>query len=90
MYPVPEGASPYEVKDNTYENPWLGLKLVKPAGFTLSNLDALWPDRTVLAFEGPSGEVAVLDQDEFYPWEEAENAAWEKLENSFRRASARG
>jgi hypothetical protein len=65
---VPEGAPPYRVSDDLYENPGLGLSLRKPAGFTFSELDAVWPDSTLLSIEGPAGTTAVLSEGFPKPW----------------------
>jgi len=74
------GAEPFSITGNIYENPWLGIRLEKPAGFQFGKTDAVWPDRTVIGLNGPAGETVVLEQHEFYPWEEQEKAVWQKLE----------
>jgi len=79
-YPVSPGAGPYSITEDGYENPWLGIRLAKPAGFRFGKLDAVWPDRTVIGLDGPAGETAALEQHEIYPWEDPETAVWEKLE----------
>lgn len=79
-YPVSPGAGPYSITEDGYDNPWLGIRLAKPAGFRFGKLDAVWPDRTVIGLDGPAGETAALEQHEIYPWEDPETAVWEKLE----------
>jgi len=79
-YPVSAAAKPYSVTGDWYENPWLGIRLAKPDGFRFSKTDAVWPDPTVVELEGPDGEKFVLEQQEFFPWEEPEKAVWQKLE----------
>ncbi len=79
-YPVSPGAGPYAITEDGYDNPWLSIRLAKPAGFRFGKLDAVWPDRTVIGLDGPAGETAVLEQHEIYPWEDPETAVWEKLE----------
>jgi hypothetical protein len=76
---VPPGAKAYTVEGDRYENRWLGVRLVKPAGFTFGRLDAVWPDRTIAELIGPAGEKAALEQHEFYPWQEPDPAAQERL-----------
>ncbi len=72
---VPAGAEAFSVKGDVYENPWLGIRLTKPTDFKFGRLDATWPDPTVVALEGPSGEAAVLEQHQIYPWEDPAEAA---------------
>lgn len=79
-YPVPEAAKPYSMTGDWYDNPWLGIRLAKPAGFRFGNSDAVWPDSTVVELDGPGGEKVFLEQQGLYPWEEPEKAVWDKLE----------
>lgn len=65
---VPADAKPFTVLDDFYENPWLGIKIKKPAGFRFSNLDSAWPDLSVLAMQGPAGEKVELRQLNALPW----------------------
>jgi hypothetical protein len=65
---VPDGAAPYRVDGDTYENPWLGIAFRKPEGFTFSKLDAVWPDPTVAAADGPNGKKLVLREAYLKPW----------------------
>ena len=76
---VPAGAEAFSVEGEVYANPWLGLRLTKLSGFKFGRLDAIWPDPTVVALEGPSGETAVLEQHLIYPWEDPEKALEQKL-----------
>ncbi|MGB7295637.1 MAG: transglutaminase-like domain-containing protein [Candidatus Aminicenantales bacterium] len=76
---VPVGAKAFSEEGDVYENAWLCVQLKKPAGFKFGRLDAIWPDPTVVALEGPSGETAVLEQHQMYPWEEPEKAAEQRL-----------
>jgi len=77
---VPDGAKPFEIKGNRYDNPWLGITLEKPADFRFIGLEAVWPDPTVLGLEGPSGAKAALEQHQLYPWQDAEKAVWQIME----------
>ena len=81
VHSVTPGAGPYSITGDRYDNPWLGVRLTKPAGFRFGKLDAVWPDRTVVGLGGPAGETAVLEQHEIYPWEDPERAVWQKLES---------
>ena len=51
---VPEKAARYEIVDRRYSNPWLGFALEAPAGFHFTKTDAVFPDRTIVALEGPA------------------------------------
>jgi hypothetical protein len=79
-YSVSPEAGAFSIRGDAYENPWLGIRLTKQAGFQFAKTDAVWPDRTVIGLEGPAGETAVLEQHEIYPWENPETAVLEKLE----------
>jgi hypothetical protein len=74
---VPEGAKPYNLKGDEYENPWLGLKLTKPPDFKFSKLDEVWPDATVVGMEGPNGIKAALRQLEISIWQDGESVTRE-------------
>jgi hypothetical protein len=50
-------AKPYVVNNDTYRNQWLGLTVVKPDSFQFTKLDAVWPDDTVVALEGPQRQT---------------------------------
>lgn len=77
---VPATSKPYLITADWYDNPWLGIRLAKPAGFKFVQADAVWPDPTVIGLDGPAGEKVVLEQQDLYPWEEPDKAVWEKLE----------
>jgi len=72
---VPEGAKPYSVKGDQYENSWLGLRVTKPTDFRFSRLDEVWPEATVVGMEGPNQQEAVLRQVDIFPWLDWESAA---------------
>ena len=76
---VPAGAEAFSVEGDVYANPWLGLRLTKSSEFKFGRLEAIWPDPTVVAVEGPSDETAGLEQHQIYPWENPENAVEQKL-----------
>jgi len=77
---LPAGAKPYSIEGNHYENPWLGIALEKPGDFEFSKLEAVWPDRTIVALEGPRGLRVSLEQHEVYPWQDGAKEARKKLE----------
>ena len=77
---VPATSKPYLITGDWYDNPWLGIRLAKPASFKFVHADAVWPDPTVIGLDGPAGEKVVLEQQDLYPWEEPDKAVWEKLE----------
>jgi hypothetical protein len=70
------------VEGDVYDNHWLGIRLTKPPGWAFRRLDAIWPDPTLLALEGPSGENIVLEQHHMYPWEDPLKSA-EKVLTGF-------
>ena len=53
---VPENAARYEIAGQRYSNAWLGFSLQAPEGFRFTTTDAVFPDRTILALEGPQGQ----------------------------------
>ena len=57
---VPPDARPYVVTGDRYINEWLGIEVVKPAGFRFAELDETWPSRTILAFENGTERVRLL------------------------------
>ncbi|MGA2586668.1 MAG: transglutaminase-like domain-containing protein [Candidatus Aminicenantales bacterium] len=74
---VPEDAVSYRVTGDTYENPWLGLTLKKPADFKFTKLDAVWPDPALVALEGPDGAKIEIQQFYLSPWKEFDRTAGE-------------
>jgi hypothetical protein len=59
---VATGSKPYTLTDDVYENPWLGIKVRKPAGFRFTNADITWPAPGLLTLEGPNDEQVLLDR----------------------------
>ena len=53
---VESGARPYEIRENTYVNAGLGLR-VRADGFTIDRADSTWPSTLVVAFR--RGETVV-------------------------------
>ncbi len=83
---VPADGKPFFIEGNRYQNPWLCITLEKPDDFQFTKLDAVWPDRTVVALkghgrarDGSSGEHIALEQHEVYPWQDAAKEAQKKL-----------
>ncbi len=81
---VPVGAESYTIEGNCYRNPWLGVELEKPDAFRFAQLNAVWPESTLVAMEGPAGASISLDQHEVYPWQDAKREALRKLETLIR------
>jgi len=76
---VPPGAAPYEIAGDLYTNTGLGLQVVKPAGFRFVDLDAVWPEATLVGLEGPAGqEVKLLSRNRRY-WQDPREHALEAL-----------
>jgi hypothetical protein len=65
---VPENAAPYKIEGGTYANPWLGITLVSPDGWTFVKLAAVWPDAVVVGMEGPEGAKAEWQEAYLTPW----------------------
>lgn len=57
---VPPDARPYVLAGDRYINDWLGIEVIKPAGFRFADLDETWPSRTILAFEKGTERVRLL------------------------------
>ena len=58
---VPQDAKPYMVEGDTYENPWFGLEVTKPASFQFTKLDSAWPEMTVVGMEGPDQQSIQIE-----------------------------
>jgi len=58
---VDERAPPYTIDGARYTNHGLGLSITAPPGYRFTDLDAVWPARTVLALEGRDGRVTVAE-----------------------------
>jgi transglutaminase-like putative cysteine protease len=59
---VPEDARPFSVEEGVYENPWLGVKVRKPANYRYTRLDAVWPEPGIVVLVGPQGEIVTIDR----------------------------
>jgi hypothetical protein len=70
---------PYRISGDLYENPGLGMAFRKPAGFSFTKLDAVWPDPTLLAVESADGTTAVLSEGAPKPWTDPAEFASEAL-----------
>jgi hypothetical protein len=57
---VPQHATPFTISGDTYRSPWLGLTVQKPQTFRFTQLDAVWPNTTVVAMEGPRQQVVEI------------------------------
>jgi transglutaminase-like putative cysteine protease len=61
------GARPYALAGATYHNPGLGLRLAAPRGFSVSALDRVWPDPTLLVLEDGAGARLELREEPRFP-----------------------
>ena len=61
------GAPLYTVDGDRYTNPGLGLSVRAPGGFSLSDMDRVWPDKTVVAMTSPDGRSARILQEGWPP-----------------------
>lgn len=77
---VAEDAKPYTVTGDVYRNTGLGIELRKPEGFRFVDLDGVWPEDTLVGMAGAHGEKVLLESHRRLPWEDAEAAAWRRLE----------
>lgn len=76
---LPADAAPYTLDGDRFRDTGLGVGLARPAGFTFTDLDAVWPDDTVVAVTGPQGGEAHLAVRRRLPWADPEAAAREEL-----------
>jgi len=72
---VSEGAAPYRVTGDLYENPALGVSLTKPPEARFTKLDAAWPDTVIVRWESPAGERVELQEAYLKPWSAEVDAA---------------
>ncbi len=72
-----ESSAAWSVDGDSYLNPGLGLAWRKPAGFSFSGMDLVWPDPTVAAIDGPDGTRAVFQEGTRPPWKKFDAAAEE-------------
>jgi transglutaminase-like putative cysteine protease len=56
-----DDAAPYTIDGARYVNRGLGLAITAPAGYRFTDMDAVWPDRTVVALAGKGGTVAIAE-----------------------------
>lgn len=78
---VEEGQPLYEVKGGLYWNPGLQIELKAPKGFSFSDLNKVWPDKTLLTLTGPEGQIIKLLQDGWLPVKDPEK----QLINSLKK-----
>lgn len=76
---LPADAAPYTLDGDRFRDTGLGVALTAPPGFTFTQLDAVWPDATLVAVTGPQGEEARLAVRRRLPWADPEAAAREEL-----------
>jgi transglutaminase-like putative cysteine protease len=74
---VLENSPPWRIDGDTYLNPGLGLAWIKPAGWTFSSTDLVWPDTTVAAVDGKNDARVVFQEKTRLPWKDFPSAAEE-------------
>lgn len=58
---VDAAAPPYTVDGARYVNRGLGLAITAPAGYRFTDMDAVWPEHTVVAVAGDGGRVTISE-----------------------------
>lgn len=61
------GAPPYTADGDRYTNPGLGLRVRAPGGFMLSDMDKVWPDKTLVGMRSADGRSASILQEGWPP-----------------------
>ncbi|HEX2695477.1 MAG TPA: transglutaminase-like domain-containing protein [Acidobacteriota bacterium] len=61
------GAPLYTADGDRYMNPGLGLSVRAPGGFSFSDMDKVWPDKTVVVMRSPDGRSARILQEAWPP-----------------------
>jgi hypothetical protein len=56
-----DDAAPYAIDGARYVNRGLGLAITAPAGYRFTDMDAVWPDHTVVALAGDGGRVSLAE-----------------------------
>lgn len=56
-----DDAGPYTIAGARYVNRGLGLAITAPDGYQFTDMDAVWPDHTVVALSGDGGKVTVAE-----------------------------
>jgi transglutaminase-like putative cysteine protease len=59
---VPDSAQSYQIADDRYQNPWLGISVRKPRGFGFTRLDEVYPDATIVGMENGAATMAVTQE----------------------------
>jgi len=59
---VPENAPAFHIVSDTYENPWLGLRLQRPPSMSFFDMDSHWPDDTVVGIKDGRDSLKVSYQ----------------------------
>jgi hypothetical protein len=57
---VGRSAEDHSVQGHIYRNPWLGLRVKKPAGSSFADLDAHWPNATVVTIKASGATASIL------------------------------
>lgn len=57
---VARNAAGHHIQGDTYVNSWIGLRVTRPAGMKFSDLDARWPNSTVVTLASPGRSARIL------------------------------
>jgi transglutaminase-like putative cysteine protease len=76
--PVP-AAPAMDLRGDTWESAGLGLAVRAPDGFRFAVTNAVWPDSTLVALEGPGGVQVRLREENRYPERDEADAARARL-----------
>jgi transglutaminase-like putative cysteine protease len=71
------GTPLHTVDGDRYANPGLGLSVRAPAGFSFSDMDKVWPDKTVVALKSSDGRSAQIFQEGWPPYKDPK--AWTEI-----------
>ncbi|MGB9893299.1 MAG: transglutaminase-like domain-containing protein [Candidatus Saccharicenans sp.] len=64
---IAEGQPLYQVKKGIYWNSGLQISFEAPSGFDFSDLDKVWPDKTLLKLKSSGDQVLELKQESWFP-----------------------
>jgi transglutaminase-like putative cysteine protease len=79
---VQHGEALYRIEGDLYEDAALGVALEKPRRFVFTELDRVWPDRTLVGLQGPDGSRASLRQHPLSYYEDREQVMITRLEEA--------
>lgn len=59
-FQVARSASDYTIDGAVYDNPWLGLRVLRPEDSSFNDLDSHWPNRAVVSVARGNSEAQIL------------------------------